>query len=101
MPEFSIPPEVEAVFREFRTCEFATIAKDGTPLAWPVAARWQPEAQTFMLTTSLGLPQKAYNIRRNPKVSMLFSNPTASGLKSPPAVLVQGDRFHSSISFVD
>src|SRR5262249_29686623 len=31
------------------------------------------------------------NIRRNPRVSLLFSNPTASGLARPPAVLVQGD----------
>jgi hypothetical protein len=37
------------------------------------------------------LPQKAFNARRNPRVSLLFSNPIASGLASPPAVLIQGN----------
>ena len=44
-----------------------------------------------MLTTSIGLPQKAFNIRRNPKVSLLFSDPTGSGIAEPGAVLIQGD----------
>ena len=44
-----------------------------------------------MLTTSIGLPQKAFNIRRNPKVSLLFSEPTGSGIAEPGAVLIQGD----------
>ena len=35
--------------------------------------------------------QKVYNIRRNPRVALLFSNATGSGLADPPAVLVQGD----------
>ena len=37
------------------------------------------------------MPQKAFNIRRNPKVSMLFSEPTGSGVATPGAVLIQGD----------
>jgi len=37
------------------------------------------------------MPQKAFNIRRNLRVSLLFSDSTASGLENPPAVLVQGD----------
>ena len=37
------------------------------------------------------MPQKAFNIRRNPKVSMLFSEPTGSGIAQPGAVLIQGD----------
>jgi hypothetical protein len=45
----------------------------------------------FLLTTSIGLPQKAFNIRRDPKVSMLFSEPKGSGVTEPAAVLIQGD----------
>ena len=45
----------------------------------------------FLITTSIGLPQKAFNIRRNPRVSLLFSDPPRSGLADPPAVLIQGD----------
>ena len=37
------------------------------------------------------MPQKAFNIRRNPKVSMLFSEPTGSGIAQPGAVFIQGD----------
>jgi hypothetical protein len=55
-----------------------------------VSALYQPDKKRFLFTTSIGLPQKAFNIRRNPKVSLLFSDPTGSGLVDPPAVLVQG-----------
>jgi hypothetical protein len=44
-----------------------------------------------MVTTSIALAQKVFNVRRDPRVSLLFSDPTASGLEDPPAVLVQGD----------
>ncbi|MEK7325782.1 MAG: pyridoxamine 5'-phosphate oxidase family protein [Chloroflexota bacterium] len=86
----TLPSEVLAVFDHFRTCEFSTIAKDGTPTTWPMPAHYLPEQKQFLLTTSIGLPQKAFNIRREPRVSLLFSDPTASGLVNPPAVLVQG-----------
>ncbi len=88
---FPLPSEVEAVFNEFRTCELTTVAKDGTPLTWPITALFDPEQGRFLLTTSIGFPQKAFNIRRNPRVSLLFSNPTGSGLSHPPAVLVRGE----------
>lgn len=85
-----LPPEVEMVFREFSLCEFSTLARDGTPITWPVAPFYQPDTGCFLITTSIGLPQKAFNIRRNPKVSLLFSDPVTSGLVDPPTVLVQG-----------
>ncbi len=91
MLTFRLPSEIEAVFREFRTCEFSTLARDGTPITWPTLPFWQPERGQFLITTSIGLAQKAINARRNPRVSLLFSDPTASGLIDPPAVLVQGD----------
>jgi hypothetical protein len=87
----NLPPEVEAVFREFRTCEMSTLARDGTPITWPTLPFWRPEEGRFLITTSIGLPHKAFNVRRNPRVSLLFSNSTASGLTDTPAVLVQGD----------
>lgn len=87
-----LPAPVGAVFRAFRTCEFATLTRDGTPIVWPAVALYLPERGQFLITTSIALPQKAFNIRRNPRVSLLFSNPTGSGLDDqPPAVLVQGD----------
>jgi len=85
-----VPEAVEAVFRDFLSCELTTCAKDGTPVTWPIEPYYQPEKGRFLVTTSIGLAQKAFNIRRNPNISMLFSNPTGSGLAHPPAVLVQG-----------
>jgi hypothetical protein len=86
-----LPSEVEGVFREFRTCEMSTFAGDGTPITWPTLPFWKHDEGGFMITTSISLAQKAFNVRRNPRVSLLFSNPTASGLENPPAVLVQAD----------
>jgi len=86
-----LPPEVEDVFEEFRTCEMSTLARDGTPITWPTLPFWYSDEKRFTITTSIALAQKALNVRRNPRVSLLFSNPTASGLENPPAVMVQGD----------
>lgn len=88
---FSLPADVEAVFRNFRTCEFSTLARDGTPITWPTLPFWDAPNQRFIVTTSIGFPQKAYNVRRDGRVSLLFSEPTGSGLERPPAVLIQGD----------
>lgn len=84
-----LPAPALAILREYRTCEFSTLAKDGTPITWPVCARLLPDGR-LLLTTSIGLPQKAFNIRRNPRVSLLFSEPRASGVAQQGAVLVQG-----------
>ena len=86
-----LQPEVEDVFEESRTCEMSTLARDGTPITWPTLPFWYSDEKRFTITTSIGLAQKALNVRRDQRVSLLFFNPTASGLEHPPAVLVQGD----------
>lgn len=82
-------PAVEIV-KSFRTCELTTMSRDGSPQTWPICPLLLPDGR-FLVCTSIGLPQKAFNIRRNPKVSMLFSEPIGSGVKNPGAVLIQGD----------
>jgi nitroimidazol reductase NimA-like FMN-containing flavoprotein (pyridoxamine 5'-phosphate oxidase superfamily) len=101
MAHFEVPADVEAVFREFRTTEFTTIGKDGTPATWPITAVYYPDRCEFLAATSIGLSQKAANIRRNPRVSLLFSEPRASKLTNPPAVLVQGDAVAGAITTLD
>jgi hypothetical protein len=91
MPGLSVPSEVEAVFREFRTCEFTTVNRAGQPLTWPAEPFYRAEAGELIVTASIAFPVKAYNARRTPKVALLLSDPTGSGLTDPPAVLVQGD----------
>jgi len=88
---FGVPVEVGAVVREFRSCELSTFARDGTPVTWPTMPFFEPDRQRFLITSSVGLAQKALNIRRDGRVAMLFSDPTGSGLVRPPAVLIQGD----------
>lgn len=85
-----LPDDIVTVFDAFRTCELTTIGRDGTPTTWPTFPLFQPEKGTFLFSTSVGLPQKAYNIRRDPNVALLFSDPTGTGLEAPPIVLVQG-----------
>lgn len=85
-----LAPELRPVVDAYRTCELLTVTRAGLPIAWPTVAMPRPDG-TFLVTTSIALPQKAYNVRRNPRVAMLFSDATASGLEAPPQVLVQGE----------
>src|SRR5919106_1401279 len=85
-----IPVEVLETFREFRTAEMSTISRRGEPVTWPVASRFDDGTARFLVTTSIGLPTKAINLRRNPRVGLFFSDPTGSGLDAPAAVMVQG-----------
>lgn len=80
---------VVEIVENFRTCELTTMSRDGSPQTWPICPLLLPDGR-FLACTSIGLPQKAFNIRRNPKVSMLFSEPTGSGMAEPGAVLIQG-----------
>ncbi|MFI9645613.1 pyridoxamine 5'-phosphate oxidase family protein [Streptomyces sp. NPDC052040] len=77
------------VLDAYRTCEFVTLGRDGTPLAWPTAVL-RREDGTLLLSTSLAFAQKALNIRRDGRVALLFSDPTGSGLDRPPHLHVVG-----------
>lgn len=86
-----LPQEVLDVLREFRTCEFSTVNKAGYPVTWPTLPFLDLPNNRLIVTTSIGLPEKVFNVRRNPHVSLLFSDSTASGLRNPPVVLIRGD----------
>ncbi|BEL10354.1 hypothetical protein Q0Z83_085450 [Actinoplanes sichuanensis] len=86
----SDPTALHKTLQAYRTCEFATLTKSGAPVAWPTSGLVRPDG-TILLTTSLGYPQKAFNVRRDGRVALLFSDPTASGLKQPEQILVRGD----------
>src|SRR5438045_9576354 len=88
MGTLHLPPEVEAVFREFRTCEFTTVNRQGQPLTWPTEPYYDAPEGRLIVTASIAFPVKAYNARRHPQVAMLFSDPTCAPLSDTPAVLV-------------
>jgi Pyridoxamine 5'-phosphate oxidase len=86
----SLPPEVQSVFDRFITTELTTIDARGQPITWPVTPYYRPGEPCIDVTTGLGYPKKAHDARSNPLVALLFSEPTESGLRDPPMVLVQG-----------
>jgi hypothetical protein len=87
---FDLPPDVLEVFRRFFTAELTTTGKDGMPVTWPITVRFLEDHQQFLLTTSIGMPGKLFNIRRVNRVSLSFTEPHGSGLIDPPHVVVQG-----------
>src|SRR3954453_21578943 len=86
----SLPPQVQRVFERFVTTEYTTVDVNGQPITWPVTPYYKPGAETIDISTGVGYPKKADDAERNPHVSLLFSDPTGSGIEEPCAVLVQG-----------
>jgi Pyridoxamine 5'-phosphate oxidase len=86
----SLPHEVQQVFDRFVTTEYTTVDRRGQPICWPVTPYYEPGDPCIDVTTALGYPKKAFDARANPKVALLFSDATGSGLDAPPQVLVQG-----------
>jgi hypothetical protein len=86
----SLPLEVQQVFDRFVTTEYTSVDRRGQPICWPVTPYYEPGDPCIDVTTALGYPKKALDARANPKVALLFSDPTGSGMEGPPQVLVQG-----------
>src|SRR3712207_3497196 len=86
----SFPPELAEAAERFLTTEFVTIDSAGRPIVWPVTPYFRPGDDCIDVTTGVGYPKKADDAARNPRVAMLFSDPTGAGIADAPAVLVQG-----------
>ena len=88
--ETTLPTELQEVFSRFITTEYTTIDRRGQPITWPVTPYYEPGDDHIDITTGLGYPKKADDAAMNPKVALLFSDPTGCALSDPPTVLVQG-----------
>src|SRR5213080_316430 len=86
----SLPEDVQAVFDRFVTTEYTTIDRRGQPITWPVTPYYRPGQDAIDVCTGIGYPKKADDAAANPRVALLFSDPTGCGLDDPPMVLVQG-----------
>jgi hypothetical protein len=86
----TLPDDVQRVFSRFLTTELTTVDRRGQPITWPVTPYYSPGDACIDVTTGLGYPKKADDAAENPKVALLFSDPTGSGVERPPMVLVQG-----------
>jgi len=91
MPTLQLPDEVAAVLRAYYTCEVTTVNGKGQPMTWPALAHFDEETGEIFFSVSIAFPVKAKNARKRPQVSLLYSDPTGSGLDHAPAVLVHGD----------
>jgi hypothetical protein len=86
----TLPIDVQRVFASFLTTELTTVDTRGQPITWPVTPFYRAGDNCIDVTTALGFPKKARDAGRNPMVSLLFSDPTGSGIERAPMVLVQG-----------
>src|SRR4051812_17162999 len=86
----TLPSEVRDAFERFVTCELTTVDARRQPITWPVTPYYEQGAATIDVTTGLGYPKKADDARAHPSVSLLFSDPTGSGIDRDIRVLVQG-----------
>jgi Pyridoxamine 5'-phosphate oxidase len=86
----SLPEEIQRAFSSFITTEYTTVDRRGQPISWPVTPYYGPGDPCIDVTTGLGYPKKAKDASANPKVALLFSDPTGSGATDAPQVLVQG-----------
>ena len=77
------------VVTSYRVAEYVSRTGDGAPVCWPLFPELVDEKIAF--STPYAMPTKANNARREPRVAVLFSDPTASGgSDADPYVLVQG-----------
>jgi hypothetical protein len=86
----SLPQDVRECFERFVTTEYTTIDARQQPITWPVTPYYEPGGPSIDVTTGLGYPKKADDARRNPRVALLFSDPTGAGIAGAIQVLVQG-----------
>ena len=85
-----LPAEVWAVLERSVTVDYTSLTRKGAPVMVPVTPYVGDARTTLDVSTGLTYPTKAERARRNPKVSLLYSDPLGSGLAQPPVVLVQG-----------
>lgn len=86
----TLPEEARRCFEHFVTTEYTTVDSRQQPITWPVTPFYTDGGPTIDITTGLGYPKKADDALHNPRVALLFSDPTGSGLQDPTRVLVQG-----------
>lgn len=85
----NIPKWVEDVFQTYLTAEFTYMDGD-EPITVAVLPFYDATRRLIILTTSPAFYHKVKCIKRNPKVSILYSNSEHSGLDKDSVILVQG-----------
>jgi hypothetical protein len=74
----------------FVATEYASLDRSGAPITWPVTPYLGPGGRSIDVSTGLTYPLKAERARRNPKVSLSFSEPRGCGLAEPATFVIHG-----------
>lgn len=85
------PLDLDAVMdttAAFVTTEYASLTRAGAPITTPVTP-YRGDG-TLDVSTGLTYPLKAERARRDPRVTVAFSDPTGSGLADAPVLVVKG-----------
>jgi hypothetical protein len=86
-----LPSEVTEVFDNALVCEFTVISPSGRPVPHPLLPLYDNQEGRLFVTSSVLFSRKLNHIKKNSKISALFSN--KQGLRTSPyrIVLVKGD----------
>lgn len=84
------PVELHPLFASALTCEFATLTRRQLPITHPLIPYVGENALTLDVSTALASPAKAERARLNPRVALLFSDPSGCRLPDVPVALVSG-----------
>lgn len=85
----SIPDWIQEIFEKYLTAEFTYL--DGKiPRTIAVLPYYDSKKKSIVITTSPAFYRKVTCVKKNPKVSVLFSNSKYSGIEGNAVVLVQG-----------
>jgi len=86
----SLPPHVEDVFERSLVALFTTVNSRNEPVTHPMLPLYERGSGRIYFTSSVLFSRKLEHIKRNPKVSVLFSEREFTRCESGDAVLVKG-----------
>ncbi len=86
-----IPAHVEKILENALVCSFTCIDGKGRPVTHPLLPLYERDSGNIYFTSSVLFSKKLEYIKRNPRVSALFSNRRFIMSDEFHVVLVQGD----------
>jgi len=86
-----LPVELREVLDRALVCEFTAISPSGRPITHPLLPLFDAEHGRLFVTSSVLFSKKLDHIKKNPKVSALFSNRAGIQVSPYRILLVKGD----------
>ena len=83
-------PQIVETLENALICEFTVISPTGRPITHPLLPLYDSEQSRLYVTSSVLFSKKLDHIKKNPKVSALFSNREGMRVSPYRTVLVKG-----------